>query len=122
MALRVINRLVEAMNRHDIDALVACFAPDYVNVWPVHPGRSFTGRDQVRRNWEMMFKARPDLKVTVSAHAHVDDEDWAEWEFVGTERDGSLFHQRGVIISVVEGDVITRTRFYMEPVDAPTPQ
>jgi len=36
MALRVINRLVEAMNKHDIDALVACFATDYVNVWPVH--------------------------------------------------------------------------------------
>jgi hypothetical protein len=58
----------------------------------------------------------------VSAHAHVGDDEWAEWEFVGPERNGALFHQRGVIISVVEGDVITRTRFYMEPVDAPTTQ
>ncbi|MFD2416370.1 nuclear transport factor 2 family protein [Amycolatopsis pigmentata] len=118
----MLDRLVDAINKHDIDALTACFSPDYVSTWPVHPARTFTGRDQVRRNWEMMFEARPDIKAAMTARAPAGDEAWAEWEFVGTERNGARFHQRGVIIAVVEDDVITRTRFYMEPVDAPLAQ
>ena len=117
MALPVLDRLLDAINSHDLDAMIACFAPGYVNSWPAHPARSFTGRDQVRRNWEMMFAARPDIKATVTGRAQAGDEIWAEWEFTGTERDGGEFHQRGVIIVVVDGDVIAGTRFYMEPVD-----
>jgi ketosteroid isomerase-like protein len=122
MALPVIDRLKDAINTHDIDALTGCFALDFVCTWPAHPSRSFTGRDQVRRNWEMMFQARPDIQAAVNAHVRADDETWAEWEFLGTERDGSRFDQRGVIIVVVEGDVITEARFYMEPVDVPSAQ
>jgi ketosteroid isomerase-like protein len=47
--LRPIERLVLATNRHDLDALAACFAADYENETPAHPARSFRGRDQVRR-------------------------------------------------------------------------
>jgi hypothetical protein len=36
---------------HDIDALTACFASSFANDWPAHPARSFTGADQVRRNY-----------------------------------------------------------------------
>lgn len=43
------NRLLEAISNHDIEAFIECFAPDYVNTWPVHPSRSFTGRDEVRQ-------------------------------------------------------------------------
>lgn len=67
MTLAVLDRLADAINQHDIDALTACFAPDFENVWPAHPARSFTGRDQVRRNWEMIFRHRPDIAATISA-------------------------------------------------------
>lgn len=122
MALAVVDRLVDAINNHDIDALTGCFAPDFENVWPAHPARSFTGRDQVRRNWETMFRSRPNIKALVAAQARTGDEIWAEWEFAGTEHDGTRWHQRGVIIVVTDGDVIARARFYMEPVDAPLPE
>ena len=56
---RVLARLERAANAHDVDALVACFAPDYRNDTPVHPERSFTGREQVRRNWEQIFAFIP---------------------------------------------------------------
>jgi ketosteroid isomerase-like protein len=122
MAHPVIDRLIDAINKHDLDELTACFAPDFENVWPAHPARSFTGRDGVRRTWEMMFRARQNIKAAVAAHVRTGDEIWAEWEFVGTEQDGTTFHQRGVIIVVVNGDVIAQARFYMEPVDAPLAQ
>jgi hypothetical protein len=44
----VMNELLEAMNAHDLDAFVACFAPDYRSEQPVHPSRAFEGNDKVR--------------------------------------------------------------------------
>ena len=119
MSPAVIDRLVDAINKHDLDAMTACFDPDFGCVWPAHPARSFTGRDQVRRNWETVFRTRPNVKATVAGHARTGDEIWAEWEFVGTEQDGTPWHQRGVIVVVINGDVIAQARFYMEPVEPP---
>lgn len=119
MTLPVIERLIDAINQHDLDAMTECFAPDFMNAWPVHPVRSFTGRDHLRSNWEAMFAARPDIRATIGAQAMAGTEAWGEWEFEGTELDGSRFHQRGVIIVVIDGDVIAEARFYLEPVETP---
>ena len=63
----VVERIVEATNAHDLDVLVECFAPGYVNQTPVHPSRGFVGREQVRRNWAQLFAAMPDLGCDVLA-------------------------------------------------------
>ncbi len=49
-ASNVVERLRHAVGAHDLDALAACFGEKYRNETPVHPGRSFEGRDQVRTN------------------------------------------------------------------------
>jgi hypothetical protein len=46
--LAVIERLIAAINRHDLEAFLACIAPDYQSTQPPHPDRSFQGREQVR--------------------------------------------------------------------------
>ncbi|WP_425583447.1 nuclear transport factor 2 family protein [Streptosporangium oxazolinicum] len=46
----VVNRLIEAINAHDLDALTATFAHDYTSAWPAHPARSFNGPENVREN------------------------------------------------------------------------
>ena len=45
----IMNRLLSAMNAHDLDAFVACFAADYESQQPAHPSRAFRGSDQVRK-------------------------------------------------------------------------
>lgn len=42
----VIDRLVTAVNHHDLDGLVDCFGDDYLNETPVHPQRGFRGSEQ----------------------------------------------------------------------------
>jgi ketosteroid isomerase-like protein len=113
----LLERLVGATNAHDLDALVDCFAGDYENVTPAHPARGFTGQDQVRRNWEQIFAAVPDVTVTVAATAVDDSSIWSEWDMRGTRPDGSAHHLRGVIIFEVDGQRARRARFYLEPVD-----
>ena len=114
--MHVIERLRDATNRHDLDAVVACFAVDYRNETPAHPERTFTGRDQVRRNWEQIFAAVPDVCTDVVRWAVDGETVWSEWEHRGTRRDGSAHRMRGVIIFGVVDDVISWARFYLEPV------
>ena len=112
----VLARLERATNTHDLNALVACFAPDYRNDTPAHPQRSFTGREQVRRNWEQIFAAIPDITAKVLRSAINGDEVWSEWEHRGTRRDGSAHLMRGVVIFGTGNGLLTWARFYLEPV------
>jgi hypothetical protein len=109
-------RLLDATNAHDIEAIVGCFAADYRNETPAHPARSFVGRDKVRRNWVQILAAIPDLSTAIVGSASADDTVWTEWEHRGTRPDGSVHLLRGVIIFTVAGDLITRARFFLEPV------
>jgi len=113
---RLVDRLCRATNDHDIEALVACFADDYVNETPAHPARGFRGNEQVRRNWEQIFHAVPDLAATVR---WISDEQtvWSEWEMRGTRRDGAPHLMRGVVVFGVEQERATWARFYLEPVE-----
>lgn len=106
------------MDAHDLDALVACFAPDFRNETPAHPGRGFSGSEQVRANWGRLFAGVPDITARVVRTAVDDDVVWTEWEMAGTRVDGTPQQLRGVIIWGVSGDRLDWSRFYLEPVDA----
>jgi len=112
----VVDRLSRATNAHDIDALAACFAVNYRNATPVHPARGFQGRAQVRRNWQQIFAAVPDITSTVQWIADGSTV-WSEWEMRGTRRDGSPHLMRGVILFGIGHGEILWARFYLEPVD-----
>jgi ketosteroid isomerase-like protein len=113
----VVERLLAAVNAHDLDAMAACFADDYRNETPAHPRRSFQGREQVRRNWAQLFAGVPDLAARVLGSAVDGDRIWTEWDLAGTRRDGAWFAMRGVVVFGVGGGVITSARFYLEPVE-----
>jgi ketosteroid isomerase-like protein len=112
-ALGIVERLVAATNAHDLEALVNCFAPEYVNETPAHPARGFRGLDQVRRNWTTIFNAVPNITCRVTAAAVDGDRVWSEWEMTGTRRDGTPHAMAGVIIFDVAGNQIVAARFYL---------
>jgi ketosteroid isomerase-like protein len=122
----LLRDLLAAMNAHDLDALTACFAADYVNETPVHPTQGFTGREQVRRNWARILGSVPDLAaVLVRWAVGPEGAQWAEWDWRGTRPDGVPVHLRGVtVLGAVPdgpggsgGEVAGWARFYMEPVE-----
>jgi ketosteroid isomerase-like protein len=116
----MLQRLQAATNDHDLDGIVACFGRDYRNETPAHPARGFTGAAQVRRNWEQILGAVPDLTAEVLRWTVDGDMVWSEWEQRGTRRDGSALLMRGVILFGVEDGVASWARFYLEPVDPDT--
>jgi ketosteroid isomerase-like protein len=111
----MVERLCRATNARDLDALVACFADDYRNETPVHPERGFTGREQVRKNWQEIFSVIRDVHAEVLRVAVDGDTVWSEWEHRGTRPDGWPHVMRGVVIFGVTGGVATWARFYLEP-------
>jgi ketosteroid isomerase-like protein len=114
----MMDRLLSAMNGHDLDAFVACFAADYVSQQPAHPGRHFRGSDQVRKNWEGVFAGVPDFTAELVLSAMTDDGvEVGEWRWHGTYRDGSPFAMQGVIVTGVRHNQIAWGRLYMEPIE-----
>lgn len=113
----VVERLLAAINAHDLEAMVACFADDYLNEWPAHPQRSFQGRAQVRQNWSQIFAGVPDLRARLPRMAVDGDRVWTEWDMAGTRNDGTAFLMRGVSIFGVADGRLAWVRFYLEPVE-----
>lgn len=110
----VIDRLVAAMNAHDLDAAAGRFHEGYRSVQPAHPGRVFVGRAQMRANWEAMFSGIPDFRAEISRSVRDGDTTWTEWRWSGTRGDGQAFEVRGVTLFEITDDQIVAGRLYME--------
>ena len=114
----IIDRLITAVNDHDLDAMGALFHSDYVSRQPAHPGRAFVGRSQVIANWAAMFEGVPDFRAELDRLALDGDTTWCEWRWSGTRTDHQPFEMRGVALFRISGDVIVAGSLYMEAVEA----
>jgi ketosteroid isomerase-like protein len=110
-------RMEAAINGHNLEALVSCFAPDVHSEQPAHPSRSFEGSDKVRANWTMIFSMVPDLKAALVRSTIGEGIEWAEWSWNGSRADGETFALRGVTIHGLEDDQVQWLHFYMEPLE-----
>ena len=113
-------RLQRAMNAHGLDALVGCFDPDYLSEQPAHPNRAFRTPEGVWTYWSWFFENVPDFQAELARTAIQGDTEWAEWRWHGTQRDGTPFDVRGVVITGVRDRRILWARLYMEPVETTT--
>ena len=120
--LTVVERLRDAINAHDLDAMVALFADDFRGETPAFRANSFVGSEPVRRTWSRILARVPDLHYEIVRAVVDGDTVWAEIEQTGTETDGTPHHLRGVVIHQVEGDVMTHNRLYVTPVVAGKPE
>lgn len=106
----VVEQLQRAMNAHDLEAFLACFAPDYVSEQPVHPDRAFGGVEQVRKNWSSLFESLPDFQADLRTVSEDGETVWSEWHWTASD-----FDWRGAIVMGVRAGQIAWARLYMEP-------
>lgn len=112
----VFERMIQAANRHDLDAMVACFAPDFRSEQPFHPERNFNGQEGVRKNWNFFFTTIPDIQVDILNEVAEGETVWAELHYHGTQTDGKKFTVRGVTLQGIQADQMKWARLYIEPV------
>ena len=114
----VTNKMLVALNAHDLDEFVSVFAGDYRSEQPVHPSRAFTTSDKVRENWAGVFSGVPDFHAELLLSVTTDDGvEVGEWHWSGTHVDGAPFEMRGVTVMGIEDERVAWGRLYMELVD-----
>ena len=116
----IFERMIEAANRHDLEAMVACFAPGFRSEQPFHPERNFVGPAGVRKNSSFFFTTIPDIQIEILGEVEEGDTVWAELHFHGTQTDGKKYMVRGVTLQGIQAGQIIWTRLYIEPVQGAT--
>ncbi len=93
-----LKRLLEAFNRHDLDAIMSQFADDCVLEFPRGPdvwGRRFVGKDEVRRGLGDRLEGIPDVRYVDDDHFASGNRGVSEWTITGTTVDGERIEVRG---------------------------
>jgi ketosteroid isomerase-like protein len=114
----VVERLRDAINRHDLDALVDCFHLDVRSEQPTRPDRGYRGREELRGYWEQVLAGDVDFHAKLLRCMGDGHTAWAEWCWHGTRADGTPFARAGVTIYGLRDGRIAWIRLYMEPIQA----
>ncbi len=75
--MAVIERIRDATNEHDLEALVAVFEPAVTSETPAHPQRTFQGADQVRGTGSRYSRACPTSTPSLSTAVVDGDTVWS---------------------------------------------
>jgi len=117
-ARSLVERFVQAINGHDLEAIVGCFAADYNDVEPVHPTREISGgQAEVHKRWGTVLASLPDFRTEVQRVAIEGDSAWIEHDWSGTRADGTRLHLRGVNIFGIRDGQFAWGHIYMESVE-----
>jgi steroid delta-isomerase-like uncharacterized protein len=112
-----LQQILEAFNRHDLDAIMEFFSDDCSFDFPKGPepwGQRFTGKAQVREALAGRFKGIPDVH-------YGDDRHWvsadgtmgvSEWTLTGTTTTGVKLKLRGCDLWEFKNGKITRKNSY----------
>ena len=102
-----LQRVLDAFNAHDVDAIMEHFAEDCVFDSPRGPdlwGRRFVGKAEVRRGLAARFEGIPDVRYDDGEHFACGPRGASEWTIRGTTVDGDLVEVRGCDLWTFDGD------------------
>jgi steroid delta-isomerase-like uncharacterized protein len=84
-ASELVERLTEAWNRHDPDAVARCYAPDAISR-DVTLSEPLHGRGAIRNAAEMYMNAFPDIHLEIRRLVCDGDVACEEWQATGTHQ------------------------------------
>ena len=96
--LEALKQILEAFNRHDLDAIMSHFADDCVFESPRGPdawGRRFVGKDEVREGLAARLEGIPDVHYADDDHFACGKRGVSEWTISGTTLEGERIEVRG---------------------------
>lgn len=98
--VQLVQRRLEAYNAHDVDAFLACYAPDAV-FSTIDGDVVMDGREAIERHHRALFAGNPGLRASlldrISVGDHVIDE-----ELVAGRADGRTLHV-AVVYRIADG-------------------
>lgn len=107
--------VLEAFNRHDLEAIMAYFAEDAVLETPrgTEPrGSRFEGKAAVREGLASRFSGIPDVHYGEDRHFVCGDRGVSEWLLTGTTTEGERIEVRGCDLLEFRDGLIVRKDSY----------
>ena len=98
VTVETLRQILEAFNRHDLDAIMKFFSDDCSFDFPKGPepwGQRFIGKVQVREALAGRFKGIPDVHYGDDRHWVAADMGVSEWTLTGTTTSGVRLKVRG---------------------------
>jgi ketosteroid isomerase-like protein len=109
---RVAERVIEAINQRDRDAIEELAHPDVQLRMP--PARVFYGCDGVREFFDELESRLPDLTVTADKIHAGDDHAVVEWEAAGHSAQNDPEEEMGALILHLSDGRISRAHLYLD--------
>jgi ketosteroid isomerase-like protein len=110
--LEALEQVLEAFNRHDLEAIMSHFADGCVLETPRGPepwGTRFAGKDEVRRGLMARFEGIPDVHYRDDDHFVSGGRGVSEWTITGTTVEGERIEVRGCDLwTFGDDDTVTR--------------
>ena len=115
-----LKRVLDAFNRHDLDAIMSFFTDDCVLNMPRGPapdGRRAEGKAAVRSLLATRFEGIPDVHYGDDRHFIAGDRGVSEWLLTGTTRAGERIEVRGCDLFEFRDDKISHKDSYWKIVE-----
>ncbi len=112
--LATIEQFNDALNRHDLDAVMAHMTDDCIfeNTYPPPDGQRYVGQVAVRAFWEELFRSTPDAHFEAEEIVAVEDRCTVRWRYRYTAGDGTAGHIRGIdLFRVRDGKVAEKLAY-----------
>lgn len=122
ITVETMKQVLDAFNRHDLDAIMEFFSDDCSLDFPRGPepwGQRFIGKAQVREGLASRFKGIPDVHYGEDRHWISADGNMgvSEWTLTGTTTSGVKLKVRGCDLWEFRNGKITRKNSYWKTVE-----
>lgn len=111
-----LKRLLDAFNKHDLDAIMEFFTEDSVFDMPHGPdpyGRRYIGKAAVREGLATRFEGLPDVHYGEDSHWVAGDRGCSEWTLTGTRSMGEKVKVRGCdLFQFKDGKISKKDSFW----------
>jgi ketosteroid isomerase-like protein len=120
VTVATMEEVLDAFNRHDLDAIMAFFAEDATLDMPRGPdpwGSRMVGKAAVREGLAARFAGIPDVHYSEDRHWVCGDRGASEWLLTGTTTAGQRIAVRGCDLWEFRDGLITRKDSYWKIVN-----
>ena len=122
ITVETMKQVLDAFNRHDLDAIMEFFADDCTFDFPRGPepwGKRFIGKVQVREALASRFKGIPDVHYGEDSHwiSRDGNSGVSQWTLTGTTTAGVKLKVRGCDLWEFRDGKITRKDSYWKIVE-----
>jgi len=110
----VVERFNDALNAHDIDAVMALMTDDclFENTYPSPDGERYEGQAPIRRFWEKLIEGSPHAHFAAEELFATGDRVVVRWRYTWKGDDGIEGHVRGVdLFRVRDGKVAEKLAY-----------